>query len=54
MATVTKSKKPVRKPRTIRKTKKMGVHPVSGLPVLKPRAGRKPVTVEMVNAILNS
>ncbi len=58
MSTVTNSpkrsvKKRERKPVVSVKTSKFAKHPVSGLPVLKVRPGREPVTPERVGKALN-
>ena len=58
MSTLTKTKKPVRKPAVHRSTAKsrlpsfMEINPVSGLAVAKARPGAKPLTSAQVRAML--
>lgn len=58
MSTLTKSKKPARKPASRRSASKsklpdfMEINPVSGLAVAKARPGAKPITSAQVRALL--
>jgi hypothetical protein len=58
MSTLTKSKKPTRKPAARRSSAKsklpsfMEISPISGLPVVKAVSGAKPLTTKAVKAML--